>query len=162
MASEVLCRSVSRRILLSNAINSYREWAYLIQEEISNLSSTRVRLGLLLIYINDIAFGPHAEVKKCTSLVGQWQLKQCIAKARASRSSLHRNILTLRHRSSASKHIFFISLLSLRGRTRNNYIYMNLFRSRFRSSIALYERPIFIFPVPFCSINMKRTLWLKQ
>ena len=63
MASEVLCRSVSRRILLSNAINSYREWAYLIQEEISNLSSTRVRLGLLLIYINDIAFGPHAEGK---------------------------------------------------------------------------------------------------
>ena len=36
---------VSRRILLSNAINSYREWAYLIQEEISNLSSTGVRFG---------------------------------------------------------------------------------------------------------------------
>ena len=45
MASEVLCMSVSRRILLSNEINLYREWAYLIEEEISNLSSTRVRFG---------------------------------------------------------------------------------------------------------------------
>ena len=67
MASEVLFAirgSVSRRILLSNEINLYREWAYLIEEENSNLSSTRVRFGTFLdLYINDIAFGLHAEWK---------------------------------------------------------------------------------------------------
>ena len=41
----ILHKWFSSRILLWNENNSYREWANIIQEEISNLSSTRVRFG---------------------------------------------------------------------------------------------------------------------
>ena len=58
MASEVLCMSVSRRILLSKEINLYRELAYLIEEEISNMTLHSVCM----------------KGEKCTSLMGQWQL----------------------------------------------------------------------------------------
>ena len=124
-----------------------------------NLSSTRVRLGLYLIYINDIAFGPHAEWKMhlfswTMAPPAMYRESTCISKFA---SSYHPR---LRHRSSASKSIFYFTSF-IEGKN-EKYIYMNVCRSRFRSSSALYERPIFIFLVPFCSINMKRTLWLNQ
>ena len=88
----ILHKWLSSRILLWNENNSYREWAYIIQEEISNLSSTRVRFGTFVDLHSRQCNRSACRVKKCTTLVGQWQLNQCIAKARASRSSLHRNI----------------------------------------------------------------------
>ena len=116
MASQVFCISGSRRVFCygTKITHIENEHNYLIQEEISNLSSTRVRFGTFVNLHSRQCNRSACRVKKMHHTSGTMAAQAMYREStRISKftSSYHP---TLRHRSSARKHIFLFCFVHWR------------------------------------------------